>query len=93
MRRIDDIVARLDRITENLEQSFLRKDVYASDRTADALQMKALEDTQHLLGKRVDSWEDRASRAATARWSIFASSLLGPVLVVVILRAMGVVSG
>ena len=93
MRRIDDIVSRLDRITESLEQGYLRKDVYAADRAADAFQMKAFEDTQHLLTKRVDSWEYRAEKARTARWSILASSLLGPILVVIILRAMGLVHG
>lgn len=93
MRRIDDIVARLDKITESLERSYLRADVYQADRAADAFQLKALEDGQHLLVKRVDGWETRADRARSARWSLIASSLLGPVLVVIVLRAMGLVSG
>lgn len=91
MRRIDEIVTRLDRITESLERSYLRRDVYDADRVADSLQIKSLEDGHHLLTKRVDSWETRAEKARSARWSIFASSLLGPVLVVVVLRAMGLV--
>lgn len=91
MRRIDEIVTRLDRITESLERSYLRSDVYQADRQADAFQTKSLEDGLHVLTKRVDGWETRADRARSARWSIFASSLLGPVLVVIVLRAMGLV--
>lgn len=104
MRRLDDLVVRIDRIVDSLEHSFLRKEVYAADRQADAFQSKAIEDDLHLLNKRVDNLAtqrdserdaiiDRLrsnNRAVVA--AVFAS-LVGPVLVVLILRSMGLVHG
>lgn len=101
MRRIDDIVGRLDRITDNLERSYLRSDVYQADRSADALQFKSLEDDQHLLTKRIDGLTEQRDEERDRiidrmrnnnRFVIAAvlTGLAGPFLTLLLAHAAGV---
>lgn len=96
----EEVLSEIRDLRQSLEAGFQRKDVAQAEAVATALQLKGLEDEVHAIrklhdttNKRIDAWETRASRAATARWSWIASSLLGPVFVVVILRALGLVHG
>lgn len=92
MRRLDEVVVRLDRMAAALEEGYVRKDVQTAREAATNLQLKGFEDELHVVSKRLDSMDERAQKASFARWSIGFSALIGPVLVVVLLHAMGLLA-
>jgi hypothetical protein len=54
MRRLDELVTEFRALRVALETGYVRKDVYAADRQADAIQIKGLEDEHHVFDKRID---------------------------------------
>lgn len=92
MRRLNELVGEFRELRTSLDASFLRSKVYEADRTADAFQFKAVEDDLHQLHKRLDAADDRARKATSARWSLAFSAVAGPILVVVMLHAMGLLA-
>lgn len=87
----DEVLSAIRDLRQSLETGYQRKDVADREMQLLGIQITGIEGEVHTLTKRVDSWETRAEKARSARWSIFASSLLGPILVVICLRAMGLV--
>jgi chromosome segregation ATPase len=66
MRRIEDIVGRLDEMQRStaeresrFEKTYVRSDVFQAVQTTDAVQIRGIEHEIHSLGKRFDAVEGR----------------------------------
>jgi len=55
MRRLDEVVTRLDKLADRLEDGFVRKDVYAADRQTDAVHMAGIEQEIQGVHRKVDN--------------------------------------
>jgi hypothetical protein len=76
-QRLNDLVARLDQLTNSLEQGYVRKDVYAADRAGEAIKTVSVDDELHAVGKRIDRIEERLS----AHFRLLLAGLVYPLLV------------
>lgn len=81
MRIMEALRGDVRDLSTKLDSTAVRKDVYASDRSADALQMQAIEDGIHLVNKRIDKTEEKQ----TATWRLTLAGLIYPLLVAVML--------
>lgn len=98
MRRLDDLVARLERLAQSLDEGYVRKDVQEARELATAMQLKGHEDELHMLHRRLDMMvnvrdkerDDRDRLRQSDRRLFYAltlSVLVGPLLVALLLHA------
>lgn len=98
MRRLDDLMTRLDRVTLSLEEGYVRKDVQEARELATMMQLKGHDDELHALQSRLttivnyrDHERDERDRLRVADRrlivSLAFSALLGPVIVGLIIAA------
>lgn len=91
MRRLDDIVRRVDACSHQLteasaknEKTYVRIDVFEARQAADAVHMNGLETEVHSISKRM---EDNENRRRTDRALVF-SALIAPILVALVTAAL-----
>lgn len=89
VRRLDEVVARLDRLANTLEDAFVRKDVMEAREAATAIQITGLETEVKEIHRRID----RAEQATATNRRFLISSFVAPivvgVVVVLILASIG----
>lgn len=88
MRAIEAMRTDFRDLTSRLEVSYVRKDVYMADRAADTIQMQGLEDSVHLVNRRIDKTEDSQ---ATNRRALVASFLFPLAVAIIVLLLHGAV--
>lgn len=81
MRAVESLRGDIRDLSAKLDTTAVRKDVYAADRSADALQMQSIEDSVHIVSKRIDKTEERQ----TATWRLALAGLIYPLIVGIIL--------
>lgn len=90
VRRLDDVVTRLNRLSSQLEETYVRKDVLAAKEAADAVQMQGLEEEQRAIGRRLDRMDEATATNRRLIISSFIAPLVVGVVVVLVLSAIGV---
>jgi phenylacetate-coenzyme A ligase PaaK-like adenylate-forming protein len=94
MRRIEDIVGRLDEMQRStaerearFEKTYVRSDVFQAVQTTDAVQVRGLEHEIHSLGKRFDATDARINTIEERRRqdrALVLSSLAFPLIIAVV---------
>jgi hypothetical protein len=95
MRRLDDLMARLERLTLSLEEGYVRKDVQEARELATMMQLRGHEDELHQITARINTMVANRDRERDERdrlrvadrrlfYSLAFSALLGPVIVALI---------
>lgn len=77
MRAIEAMRTDLRDLTKQLDTGYVRKDVYAADQQADAIETKGVEDEQRQIHKRIDRIEERL----TAHFRLLLAGLVYPLLI------------
>src|SRR4051794_38345801 len=67
MRRLDEVVIRLDRLSAALEEGYVRKDVQEARELGTGIQLKGFEDELHLQGKEIEKVNGRIDAISAQR--------------------------